>query len=182
MSALFLWFYCLDISQALALAVSGIWIVLVLHRRYCGSRAWRAVLAALFVLILLGILSQTVLLREPGTPQTGWLPPFASYETLWAEGNREILRTNLMNVLLFCPLGLFGSLLWGRSPRLWQVLLVAAGLFAFSCGIEWVQLVTARGLCEADDVLHNTLGALCGGLTAWIGGRITTTPEPQKPC
>lgn len=28
--------------------------------------------------------------------------------------------------------------------------------------IEGLQLITSRGLCETDDVIHNTLGAMIG--------------------
>lgn len=43
----------------------------------------------------------------------------------------------------------------------WQVLL--AGML-ISCGIESLQFLLKRGFAEFDDVLHNSLGALSGGL------------------
>ena len=172
MQALFLWFYCLTLPQAVILSVCAMWIVLHLHRQFSGRRPWRLFLGVMFVLGLAAILAQTVLLRSPGEKQEAALPLFASYRALKAGGNPEILRSNLMNVLLFCPLGLCGCLLWGRSVKLWQAALVTAGLFVISCGIEWVQLETGRGLCEADDVFHNTLGALTGSLFSWLYGKI----------
>lgn len=38
-----------------------------------------------------------------------------------------------------------------------------------SCVIEGLQLWLQKGLCELDDVFHNTLGAIVGyGLYQWI--------------
>jgi glycopeptide antibiotics resistance protein len=43
------------------------------------------------------------------------------------------------------------------SPK--QIVMIGCGL---SVCIELTQLVTARGLCEFDDVFNNTLGAWLG--------------------
>ena len=60
----------------------------------------------------------------------------------------------LTNVLMFVPVGVIAGRIWR-----WKGLWVAAGL---SIVIELLQLLTARGLCEFDDVLHNVLGAVIG--------------------
>ena len=49
-------------------------------------------------------------------------------------------------------------MLAGRIWR-WKGLWVAARL---SIVIELLQLITARGLCEFDDVIHNMVGAVIG--------------------
>ncbi len=63
----------------------------------------------------------------------------------------------LGNVIMFAPLGFFPALLWDR-PRWWKGLLtgVCSSLF-----IEVVQLFIARG-SDVNDIVLNTLGALCG--------------------
>ena len=55
---------------------------------------------------------------------------------------------------MFIPVGVLGGLLWR-----WREVLVAAGM---SVVIEVLQLVSQRGLCEFDDVIHNCLGAVVG--------------------
>ena len=55
---------------------------------------------------------------------------------------------------MFIPIGVLTGLIWK-----WKGLLVAVGL---SFVIEILQLITCRGLCEFDDVIHNTLGAIIG--------------------
>ena len=171
MSELFLWFYCLTLPQAVTLAVCGLWLLLALHRRLHDRKLWRSLLAALFCLVLLAILCQTLLLRTPEAHQTAPQPLFASYRALLDGGKPEILRSNLMNVLLFMPLGLCGCLLWGKQTRGWQAAIVTAALLLFSCGIEWAQFETGRGVCELDDILHNTLGGLLGSLFSWLYGK-----------
>ena len=60
----------------------------------------------------------------------------------------------LTNVLMFVPVGVIVGRIWR-----WKGLWVAAGL---SIVIEILQLITARGLCEFDDVMHNLIGAAIG--------------------
>lgn len=60
----------------------------------------------------------------------------------------------LTNVIMFVPIGVLVGWIWR-----WRGLWIAAGL---SVGIEILQLVTSRGLCEFDDVIHNMIGAAIG--------------------
>lgn len=62
----------------------------------------------------------------------------------------------LLNVVLYIPIGL---LLGGLTDKWWKALAVGCLL---SMSIELLQLVFRKGLCETDDVIHNTLGALVG--------------------
>ena len=55
---------------------------------------------------------------------------------------------------MFIPIGVLTGLIWK-----WRGLLVTVGL---SMGIEVLQLISQRGLCEFDDVIHNTVGAAIG--------------------
>lgn len=55
---------------------------------------------------------------------------------------------------MFVPIGI----LIGRRIE-WKGILTAAGISAM---IEVLQLLTSRGLCEFDDVIHSVLGAVIG--------------------
>jgi len=63
----------------------------------------------------------------------------------------------LGNVVMFVPLGFFTALLW-RAPRWRRALLIG---FCVSLFIEVVQFFIGRS-SDIDDVILNTLGALCG--------------------
>ena len=82
------------------------------------------------------------------------------------EGQTGFIMEALLNVLMLVPVGfLIGMLKRGFCT--------AAGAgFLFSAFIEIMQLVTTRGLCETDDVLHNTLGAIVGYVIWKMGKRI----------
>lgn len=68
---------------------------------------------------------------------------------------------------MFIPVGVLTGKIWR-----WKGLLVAA---VFSIVIEVLQLVTARGLMEFDDVVHNMVGAV-------IGVGIVMTARSRKKC
>lgn len=55
---------------------------------------------------------------------------------------------------MFVPVGVLVGWMWR-----WKGLRVAVGL---SIAIELLQLITARGLCEFDDLVHNMIGAVIG--------------------
>ena len=70
----------------------------------------------------------------------------------------------IANVIMFVPVGMLTGLLWR-----WRGLWFAAGL---SVGIEILQLITARGLCEFDDIFHNMIGAVIGVGIVMIGRKL----------
>lgn len=68
----------------------------------------------------------------------------------WSVQKEQILT----NVVMFIPVGVLAGKLWR-----WKGLWIGLGL---SIAIELLQLVTARGLMEFDDVMHNMIGAVSG--------------------
>ena len=70
----------------------------------------------------------------------------------------------LTNIIMFVPVGVLAGRIWR-----WRGLWVAAGL---SIAIELLQLITARGLCEFDDVFHNMIGAVIGVGIVMIGRKL----------
>ena len=75
----------------------------------------------------------------------------------------------LANVIMFLPIGVLAGRIWR-----WRGLWVAAGL---SAAIEILQLITARGLCEFDDVFHNMIGAVIGIGIVMIGRKLLGESE-----
>ena len=80
-------------------------------------------------------------------------------------------RSTLPNVLLFVPLGVFLTTLWGRFRCGWRVLIF--GLWV-SMAIELLQIFTFRAT-DVNDLITNTLGTVLG----WILGRILLAVAPQ---
>lgn len=84
------------------------------------------------------------------------LTPFWSYAKF---GQADIRWQVYMNVFLFVPFGFMLPWCMERLQRLWKVVLIAA---VFSALTEVAQYFFRIGLCETDDVIHNTLGAVIG--------------------
>ena len=172
----FLWFYCLSITDAVLLVIVGSAGFLILRQWVGDKRLWRPVIALLFLAWLAVIAGATLTDRTPGIiPAEPELIPFHSYRAVMAGGNKEILRSNFMNVVLFYPAGLFACELlpksWSRAKR---IILVAVLFALVRVGIEFCQYHFALGQAEVDDVIHNALGALIGAL-------ISTIPVKWKP-
>ena len=108
-------------------------------------------------------LAETVLCREPGTSRSMQLRLFWSYRSQ----SREYLVLDLFNILLLLPAGFLLPLCGVKRFR--RVLIVG---FLWSLMLETLQFITRRGLFEADDLFHNTLGACLGYLIFMLAVRI----------
>lgn len=117
---------------------------------------WRYFFTMILVEYVAVIFMTTVVYRS--TPLNGGLQlvPFWSYRE--NGGNPFFLMENFTNILAFVPIGfLLGYCFAGMSW--WKVL--GMGVLISLC-IELLQLVFNKGLCELDDVMHNTLGCMIG--------------------
>lgn len=95
------------------------------------------------------IVAETLLIRKPFEGRHFQPELFWSWR-VWNVQREQIL----INVLMFIPVGILNGLLWK-----WRGLCFAYGM---SIIIEMLQLLTSRGLCEFDDILHNMIGAAIG--------------------
>ena len=112
-------------------------------------RIWKKPSLGLLVGYAFLILTETVLIRKQFTGEHLKLELFWSWKQ-WNVQKNQILT----NVVMFVPVGVLVGWIWR-----WRGLWAAAGLSIF---IEILQLITARGLCEFDDVFHNMVGAIIG--------------------
>ena len=127
--------------------------------------AWKGIKTGLHytaVLLLIEYVSllfcSTVVFRMTGETRRYDFHPFRSYKVI-LEGKEELLLQNIMNVLVFVPVGiLLGSLLRGNGAW-WKAILIGLGI---SVSIEVLQFILHRGFSEVDDVMHNTLGCMIG--------------------
>lgn len=84
--------------------------------------------------------------------------PFWSYQAYFDGREPNALIENMMNILVFVPIGLLlGCLI--KNKTFVRVAIVGA---CISIGIELLQLIFKKGFSELDDVMHNTLGCMIG--------------------
>lgn len=90
-----------------------------------------------------------------------------------------LARQILLNLLVMIPIGLLLPLVY-HCCRHSYLLTILTG-FILSTVTETVQYFTRLGLCELDDIFHNTLGCLLGVLLfhlgAWETSRIRRHPK-----
>ena len=115
-------------------------------------------MASGFILVLYAgiVLCTTVLLRQDEGGNGIQLIPFWSY--FKQDIYPRLFIENIMNIVAFIPIGLF-STIGRKSQKWWHVALIGCSL---SISIELLQLAFHRGMCEIDDVIHNTVGSIIG--------------------
>lgn len=125
----------------------------------------RVIAACFTILYLCLVYTSTVLSRSAGAEMKFKLMPFWSYAQ-WRQGNEIFLQYIILNLLLLLPVGVSLSCIWGDKKKV-----LLAG-FGFSCFVEISQLLSRRGLMEADDVIHNTMGVFLGILLHFTAVKI----------
>lgn len=100
------------------------------------------------------VLCTTVFYREETFEKRYIFQPFWSYINLYYKRVAEII----MNIVMFIPIGFFagGAL---KKKHVWKAIEIGILLSFF---IEITQLITTRGVCNIDDIIHNTLGCVIG--------------------
>lgn len=124
-----------------------------------GRRAKSFVLISLSCYYYFLVICSTVISRPvKGTHLTKFMP-FWNYMDIWNKKDypNDLIEV-ILNIVMFVPIGLLPSC-GIRKMKWWHIAIVGCCL---SIIIEGLQLINSRGLCETDDVIHNTLGAMIG--------------------
>lgn len=182
LQSFFLWFYCLSMSKAVLLLLLVTGAYLMVRWQFGKMRLWRAGIALVLLAWLVVIAVITLADRTPGAiPAAPELIPLHSYRAVMAGENSELLRSNFMNVVLFYPVGLLGcDMLPGRWSRKRRFFLIAVLCVLLSLGIECSQYLFVLGQAEADDVIHNGLGAFLGGAVCEILPRKMSSHKTER--
>lgn len=163
----FHWFYCLPLYRAFLVLAVAVFAYLWIRDRWGNRKWWKPLMLLGLAAALMLIYVQTIRGRgSTGVPLEPILTPFHTYRAYLQEPFEEILRMNFMNTVLVFPAGLLLCELLPKRWRFWRVLPVVLVLGALCAGVEYFQYINALGQAEIDDVIHNTLGALLGALTA----------------
>lgn len=141
--------------SVLFIAAAVVACILLYCRRIDFSQAAAALLLILFLGIVFG---STVFTRNPSKNYRYELELFWSWKAV-RRGSREMLKENLLNMVLLFPAGILRPVIFKRKVSWWKGL--AMGIL-ISAAIESSQLIFRRGLFEWDDMLHNGIGCMLG--------------------
>lgn len=159
--------YAWPIILLVLLTAVSIAAVLLLWLRFCREKDETFVSVILLLLSIFFILAVTILSRDIGSGSELSLVPFSSWINYFKGNNEEFLRTNIFNMLLFMP---FGASLYAvrytRSSFKGLLMITSVSAMLLSVSVELGQWFLQCGEVEADDVIHNVLGAVIGVLLA----------------
>jgi glycopeptide antibiotics resistance protein len=128
------------------------------------KRGWKKVVGLLLAEYVFLVYCSTVICRKVSEEITGHnFTLFWSYEAI-KNGREDLVTENIMNVVVFIPVGVLTALVINNKLKLFKagLFIIALGLF-ISSSIETLQFFLKRGFSELDDVFHNTLlGCLIG--------------------
>jgi hypothetical protein len=131
-----------------------------------GWFRWAAVLAAAGLAMALAV----TLARHGGHLPTGENPLY-----LCVSGKFSLhSETSQLNFLMLMPFAFFGTIATRRP------LTIAVCSALLSAGIEVTQALTGLGVCDKQDFLNNTIGALVVAAIAWLLLLLTRTNGPRR--
>lgn len=162
MSELFLMIYRQPLHRIIIFIILIVWLWGYLGNSFREKSWWKLLNVSVFAGTVVAICFSTLYSRGESTGEI-FLIPFHSF--IEAKKEPELYRSMLMNVFLFVPLGL--SFPFTISKQKHSVVITVIFAFLFSVGIEAIQYYYKLGMCETDDVIMNTLGALIGAF-GWI--------------
>jgi len=148
-----------------ALIMIGVWYVsyAIYRRRGGGKSVTKMQFGALFLLLGWIVVVMTLTTFSRGPNFEGWvnLRLLSGYVSAWHQWSLSEWQLIIFNMIMFAPLGFLLPLLSKRTRRFLTVLCLS---FLVAMGIEFVQVISRRGIFELDDLFHNTLGSIAGFL------------------
>ena len=123
----------------------------------------KKLLIAVFLVYIFIVLWLTLIDRQWGERRAMLMPFWEMRELITTDRKLYWSQQIGCNILILMPRGFLLPCLHRKFRKIGIIFLIA---LVFSIFIETTQYFTGRGLCEFDDVFHNTLGA-CIGFIIW---------------
>jgi glycopeptide antibiotics resistance protein len=139
-----------DVFEGLASIICIGMVVFIAWKGWKTGLRYSATLLLIEYVFL--IFCSTVIFRVASQSRTYDFHPFWSYD------RPELLVENIMNVVVFIPVGILLGITF-KQMTWWKALLIGCSI---SITIEALQFRFMKGFSEVDDVMHNTLGCLIG--------------------
>ncbi len=151
--------------------VAGIAVTALVYigyrRKYQGTRKfpWGGTLLYLVFAGYLTVVLFATVLRYSGGYRDWNLHLFRAWREAWNNFSMKNWLNVLLNVAMFVPFGALLPLLYKKFRHGYVTVPVG---FAFSLTLELIQLATARGVCDVDDLFTNTMGTWLGYVLAML--------------
>lgn len=150
----------INAKEVMSIAAILLLIILAACMFFVPRRYKRSIIGrVMLVFWIFTIISATTFGREASDVGKLNLNLFWTFQRAWTKHSGLHWYYIIGNILLFAPLGFLLPLAWKKLERWWLVALMGAAL---SLAIEILQYSTGTGLCELDDLFHNTFGSFTG--------------------
>ena len=127
-----------------------------------GTQARKHVIGIMLMEYVFLLLSITVIFREQHEGRAYNFDPLWSYKEIARGERQDLLTENIMNVVVFTPIGvLLGDVIQRKKTYNRWMMVMVFGL-SLSLSIEGLQFTYRKGFAELDDVIHNILGCIIG--------------------
>ena len=133
----------------------------------------------LFSLSCLFFVYLAVLRRTPHEVAAEFTPFWSYRATVSGKYGIDVYAQIIENIVIFLPIGFFLPFLLGEKRSSFH----SAFLFGFALSVvaEVCQYIFSLGVCETDDLINNTVGAVVGfGL--WYAMTARTAEKGRRPC
>lgn len=114
----------------------------------------KRLLGVMYVEYLVLMLGSTIVFRDASCSLGVNFMPFWNYTNV----TMDVVLETLFNIAMFVPVG-FCTAVFLKHPTARKIFLFSVAL---SCTIELSQYLFAKGFCETNDVMNNSLGGLMG--------------------
>lgn len=150
-------------------------LALIMWKKYklqkvTRCQAFACVNLPVYIFILF---SSLIFSRTANSEMNVNLQPFWT-EIAILSGETKYIQTLLQNLFMLVPYGILLPI--ARKVSLTKTVITGC---LISITIEILQLVTRTGLCELDDIIHNTLGVVIGYGIFLLLKRIRSRFKPQ---
>lgn len=136
----------------------GVGIVLAFSAKYYKLQKTQVIALLVLIFYLEIVFASTVFMRETSIREYKLVPFWSWYEVIFIR-NVSLLEENVLNVILFVPIGFLLPFIHNHDILLRNAL--KKGILV-SMVIETSQLALMCGLFEWDDMIHNGLGCMLG--------------------
>ncbi|MCD7839208.1 MAG: VanZ family protein [Erysipelotrichaceae bacterium] len=152
-------FQCLIIAAIIVIIIASFYIYIHKHVLKKDSLNKRQSLKYILLAIYLIVVFIATLFSRESSSYGVSLQLLSSYRYAWNNFSISEWRYIILNILMFVPIGFLVPLVSVKMRRFYKTTLFS--LF-FTLLIETSQLISHRGIFEADDILNNLVGGMIG--------------------
>ncbi|MCD7894980.1 MAG: VanZ family protein [Erysipelotrichaceae bacterium] len=152
-------FQCLIVAFIIVIIIASLYAYIHKHVLKKNTLSKRQSLKYILLAVYLIVVFIATLFSRESSSYGVSLQLLSSYRYAWNNFSISEWRYIILNILMFLPIGFLVPLVFVKMRAFYKTTLFS---LVFTLLIETSQLVSHRGIFEADDILNNLLGGMIG--------------------